>query len=62
MVAPATTPSTPTPMTIIEELLQPGAEVVVLARAGERGQLGQERGLDRLEQQDRDAGDEETRR
>ena len=42
-----------------DQLLEARTEVVVLARAGEGGQLRQQRGLDRLEQEDRDASDEE---
>ncbi len=41
------------------QLLEAGTEVGVLAGARERGELGEQRGLDGLEEQDRDAGDEE---
>ena len=48
------------PTTISDELPQPAAEVGVLPGAREAGQLRQQRGLHRLEQQDRDAGEEEA--
>ena len=44
------------------ELAQPVAEVVVAPGAGEAGELREQRGLHRLEQQDRDAREEERRR
>ena len=59
MVAPATMPRTPDADDDHDQLLQARAEVVVLPRPRQRRQLRQQRGLDGLEQQDRDAGDEE---
>ena len=46
-------------MTISTSLRMPDAEVAVATLAREPGQLRQQRGLYRLEQQDRDAGDEQ---
>ncbi len=43
-----------------QQLPQAGAEVGVAPGAGERGELRQQRRLDRLEQKDRDPSDEET--
>ena len=43
-----------------EQLAQAGLEVVVAAGADEPGELGQQRRLHGLEQQDRDAGEEEA--
>ena len=54
-VNPPTMPSTPTASDDQHELAQARAEVVVAAGAGVRGELRQQRGLHRLEQQDRDA-------
>ena len=43
-----------------EQAAHPGAELVVASGARERGQLRQQRGLHGLEQEDRDARDEDA--
>ena len=60
MVTPPTTPSTPTPTTIITSLRSPLRKSACWPDAGEAGELREQRGLHRLEQQDRDAGEEEA--
>ena len=59
MVAPATMPRSADADDDHDQLLQPGAEVVVLPRPRQGRELREQRGLHGLEQQDRDAGDEE---